>query len=193
MTATRKPSRRTGRPVRVPRTSCRTLDRPSHGAGQRQGQTVGAATLRYKSYALDAQGSVEGLETDNGTLPASDRYHYNPYGELDGPGASDPEAGLSDEAKANPFRFQGHYYDAGIKTYDMQARSYRPDLGQFLSEDRFEAAGLDLSLQADPLTQNRYAFAGGNPVSRIEFDGHFIGYNDQPKYKYHVRDSRFSG
>jgi len=54
----------------------------------------------------------------------------------------------------------------------MQARSYRPDLGQFLSEDRFEAAGLDLFLQADPLTQNRYAFAGGNPVSRVEWDGH---------------------
>jgi RHS repeat-associated protein len=55
----------------------------------------------------------------------------------------------------------------------MQARDYRPDTGRFLTEDRFEQAGVDLELQADPLTQNRYAFAGGNPVSAIEFDGHF--------------------
>ena len=27
-------------------------------------------------------------------------------------------------------------------------------------------------LQADPVTQNRYAFAGGNPVNAVEFDGH---------------------
>jgi RHS repeat-associated protein len=61
----------------------------------------------------------------------------------------------------------------------MQAREYRPDVGRFLSTDRFEGATKDLALQSDPLTQNRYAFAGGNPVSRIEFDGHFPGYNDQ--------------
>ncbi len=29
-----------------------------------------------------------------------------------------------------------------------------------------------MALQADPLTQNRYAFAGGNPVTNVEFDGH---------------------
>ena len=54
----------------------------------------------------------------------------------------------------------------------MQARQYRPDSGTFLSQDRFESAGADLALQSDPLTQNRYAFAGGNPVSSVEFDGH---------------------
>ena len=26
--------------------------------------------------------------------------------------------------------------------------------------------------QSDPLTQNRYAVAGGNPVNRVEWDGH---------------------
>jgi RHS repeat-associated protein len=55
---------------------------------------------------------------------------------------------------------------------DMQARSYRPDIGRFLSADRYQDAQADLELQSDPLTQNRYAFAGGNPVSNIEFDGH---------------------
>jgi RHS repeat-associated protein len=54
----------------------------------------------------------------------------------------------------------------------MQARVYRPDSGRFLSQDRYEAAAGDQALQTDSLTQNRYAFAGGNPVTNVEFDGH---------------------
>jgi hypothetical protein len=30
-------------------------------------------------------------------------------------------------------------------------------------------------LEADPMTQDRYAFLAGNPVNRIEFDGHYTG------------------
>jgi len=56
----------------------------------------------------------------------------------------------------------------------MQARQYRPDIGRFLTQDRFESASGDVRLQSDPLTQNRYAFAGGNPVSRVEWDGHRV-------------------
>jgi hypothetical protein len=56
----------------------------------------------------------------------------------------------------------------------MQARSYRPDVGRFLTEDHYESALRDFQLQADPLTQNRFAFAGGNPVSRVEWDGHCV-------------------
>jgi RHS repeat-associated protein len=62
-------------------------------------------------------------------------------------------------------------YDAGLKTYDMQARVYRPDTGRFLSADRFESALGDFNLQTDHLTQDRYAFAGGNPVNHVEWDG----------------------
>ena len=54
----------------------------------------------------------------------------------------------------------------------MHARQYRPDVGRFLSRDLYASAAGDQALQADPLTQNRYAFAGGNPVTNIEFDGH---------------------
>ncbi len=60
----------------------------------------------------------------------------------------------------------------GDASYGIQAREYRPEIGRFLSQDRFQSAGADLHLQSDPLTQNRYAFAGGNPVSNVEWDGH---------------------
>jgi len=91
----------------------------------------------------------------------------------------DKETDLSDEAKDNPFRFEGFYYDSGLKTYDMRARPYRPDVGRFMTQDRFEASAGDLTLQSDALTQNRYAFAGGNPVNNIEFDGHYASTGDE--------------
>ncbi len=138
----------------------RTFDYDS--ALQRQGQWTSTG---YRSFALDANGSVEGLESPTGELASDDTYVYDPYGELEG-------TALSTEAGASPFRFQGHYSDSAVNTYDMQARSYRPDIGRFLSPDRYEAASGDVALQSDPLTNNRYAFLGGNPVSNVESDGH---------------------
>lgn len=88
-----------------------------------------------------------------------------------GTGGQDSEP-AGEDARANPFRFEGHYYDSAVKTYDMQARPYLPQAGRFLTEDRYESAAGDLSLEADALTQDRYSFAGGNPVNNIEFDGH---------------------
>lgn len=86
---------------------------------------------------------------------------------------ADAEEDLGEAAQENLFRFEGFYYDTGIKSYDMFARSYRPEAAQFLGADRYESAGADLNLQVDPLTQNRYQFAGGNPISNVEFDGHY--------------------
>jgi RHS repeat-associated protein len=54
----------------------------------------------------------------------------------------------------------------------MKARAYLPEIGRFLQEDHYEAALGDQALETDPLTQDRYAFAGGNPTNNIEFDGH---------------------
>jgi len=34
----------------------------------------------------------------------------------------------------------GLLYDSGIKTYDMKARAYRPEVGRFLTQDRYESA-----------------------------------------------------
>jgi RHS repeat-associated protein len=143
---------------------------------------------RVLSYAKDANGSVEALEGEDGSTTGNE-YEYDPYGQLEKKDAdpnapedpNNPTGGqsaedqLGEDAKDNPFRFQGHHYDADSQTYDMRARAYRPEVGRFLTEDRFESAAGDLALQSDEITQNRYAFAGGNPVNRVEFDGHFSG------------------
>jgi RHS repeat-associated protein len=146
--------------------------------GERQGmQKEEGAVFKYSAYAKDANGSVVALEESDGSTLTTKEYEYDPYGELDreAPQASSGdqlELGLDPDAKDNPFRFEGFYYDSGVKTYDMHARHYRPEIGQFLSRDTFASAAGDMALQADPLTQNRYAFAGGNPVTNVEFDGH---------------------
>jgi RHS repeat-associated protein len=151
------------------RVKVKSYDYDSNLWGQGQETKTSAAT-RYRSYAIDANGSVEGLEGPDGELAEQDRYRYDPYGQQE-----TAESGLSADARENPLRFEGFYFDPGPGVYDMHARPYRPEVGRFLTEDRFEAASGDLALLSDPLTNNRYAFAGGNPVNNVEFDGHYSG------------------
>lgn len=125
---------------------------------------------KFRPYEQDAQGSVISVEHapgDAATVPGTDdTYLLDPYG------ATGNEKDLSPQAKENPFRFQGHYLDPSVGTYDMQARAYRPALGRFLTQDRFADPAADLTLQTDPLTNNRYTFTAGNPIGKTEDDGH---------------------
>jgi RHS repeat-associated protein len=132
---------------------------------------AGTSTQLTRTYATDANGNPTGLESSTGAVAPSDRYVYDPYGDLD----ADANAGMSADATTNPLRFNGFDYDSAVKTYDMRARDYRPSTGRFMQSDRYESAGSDLSLVADPLTQNRYDFGGADPVNNVEFDGHIPG------------------
>jgi hypothetical protein len=58
----------------------------------------------------------------------------------------------------------------------MGFRDYNPGLNRFLTRDNYNGALSGLNLGADPFTGNRYAFTGGNPISRIEIDGHCWAY-----------------
>ncbi|EGK14135.1 hypothetical protein HMPREF9374_0394 [Desmospora sp. 8437] len=54
----------------------------------------------------------------------------------------------------------------------MGFRNYSPGLNRFTTRDMYNGAGADMNLGTDQWTMNRYAFAGGNPVSGVELDGH---------------------
>src|SRR5260370_10908650 len=54
----------------------------------------------------------------------------------------------------------------------MGVRRFAAGAGQFLPPDLFYGSMAGLSLSIDPLTQNRYDLAGGNPISFGEWDGH---------------------
>jgi hypothetical protein len=50
-------------------------------------------------------------------------------------------------------------------------RRYDPSTTRFSTADSYVSGGLDLGLALDPLTGNRYLFAGANPVAFYD-DGH---------------------
>jgi hypothetical protein len=56
----------------------------------------------------------------------------------------------------------------------MGVRRFGPDTSHFLTPDFFYGSLADLSLSIDPLTDNRYDLAGGNPISFKEWDGHMV-------------------
>jgi RHS repeat-associated protein len=137
--------------------------------GQRIGLTAkpSAGNAQHYTYGYDPHGSVSLLVADDGSVTAS--YGYTAYGATDpaltdGPGtAAQP---------LNPYRYEGKRLDSGSGTLDMGARRYSPTDGRFLQQDLYFGSLADLSLSTDPLTGNRYALAGGNPLGFIEFDGH---------------------
>jgi RHS repeat-associated protein len=140
--------------------------------GERTGLTAstpGAPTERF-SYGHDTQGSVSLLVGQAGAARAS--YGYKAYGE------SDSALTAGDTNARNPlnsYRYTDKRLDPASGTLDMGARRFSPDAGRFLQLDQYHDALADLDLTTDALTGNRYALAGGNPISFVEVDGHFLG------------------
>jgi RHS repeat-associated protein len=125
-------------------------------------------------YGYSPHTDVETLTSETGDTRAT--YGYTAYGRddtesftgIDKPDAQDPTA-----EPYNPYRFNAKRFDPATGDYDMGFRDYDPGLNRFLSRDMYNGALSDLNLQLDPWNSNRYAFAGGNPISIVEFDGHF--------------------
>ena len=127
---------------------------------------VAQAPTTY-TYGYDTHGSTSQLLDPNGATKAS--YGYRAYGDAD----TDLTKGDTDAVNPfNPFRYSAKRTDTGSKTIDMGARRFGPDIGRFLNQDVFHGALANLGLSTDPLTNNRYALAAGNPISYIEWDGH---------------------
>ena len=83
-----------------------------------------------------------------------------PYGEL----AS--HNGTSE----NSFLFTGEQRDTETNNYYLRARYYSPNIARFLSYDSYNGKVIN------PLSQNHYLYAGGNPVMYVDPSGHFFGF-----------------
>nr|WP_308082110.1 DNRLRE domain-containing protein [Streptomyces sp. NK15101] len=130
----------------------------------------------YSQYLYHPKGDVEAVTKEDGNARAT--YGYTAYGSDDESkftGADKPDAANPDKESYNEYRFNAHRYDDGSGTYDMGFRNYSPGLNRFLTRDMYGGALDDMSLATDPYTGNRYAFAGGNPISFVELDGHLFG------------------
>ena len=121
------------------------------------------------SYGYNVHGSVSQLVDPSGGVKAS--YGYKPCGSPDSPltrGDTDQKSPL------NPFRYEAKHFDSGSSSYNTGARQYSADSNHFLTADVYHGALANLGLSGDLLTQDRYALAGGNPLSFIEWDGHML-------------------
>ncbi len=136
----------------------------------------GQGSSKDYTYAFDVHGDVSLLVDEGNGIP-KESYGYDPYGDTDsqltqGQGSND------DKGPFNPYRYASKRLDSGSQSYDMGARRFGPDVAHFLQTDLFQGALSNLTLSLDPLTQNRFAIASGNPVDYVEWDGHIVHRDD---------------
>jgi RHS repeat-associated protein len=132
-------------------------------------------------YGYNPHTDVETLTKDSGDTRAT--YGYTAYGKDDEQsftGVDKPEAQQPGKQPYNFYRYNGKRFDVASGSYDMGFRDYNPGLNRFLTRDSYNGALADMHLGADAFTGNRYAFTSGNPISRIEADGHRP--EDEPGY-----------
>ncbi|MCW6009392.1 hypothetical protein K1W54_33340 [Micromonospora sp. CPCC 205371] len=135
----------------------------SHGDGGDEDAYVG----------YNARGDVESLTGADGNPLAT--YGYTAYGSDDPTGysgADQPDQQGTAAQPYNSYRFNAKRFDTASGTYDMGFRDYSPAQSRFLSLDSLNGALSDLGMGMSPLTSNRYAFGGGNPIGQVEIDGH---------------------
>ncbi|MDR2985332.1 MAG: hypothetical protein LBV34_10880, partial [Nocardiopsaceae bacterium] len=121
------------------------------------------------SYGVNVHDSVDLLVNPSGNVSAS--YGYQPYGQAD---TTLTQGDTNTTSPLNPVRFEQKRLDSGSQSYNTGARNYSPAGDHFLTPDYFHGALADLQLSTDPLTQDRYALTGGNPVSFIDWSGHML-------------------
>ncbi|MEU8527092.1 DNRLRE domain-containing protein [Streptomyces sp. NPDC048629] len=166
-------------------------------------------TTEDSYYGYNSHTDVETLTGNDGTTRAT--YGYTAYGKDDTSeftGIDKPDTADPNKEAYNPYRFNAKRWDAQSGTYDMGFRDYSPGLNRFTSRDMYNGALADMRLGSDPMTGNRYAFTGGNPVSFVELDGHCYpaatcygggdssgtssgssGSSECDQYGYHVKDA----
>ena len=96
----------------------------------------------------------------------TDAVRYDPYGEI----SASVSSGLP-----SPWGYQGRLQLADASDtslFDFGFRAYAPDLGLFTSPD--DVAGSALN----PVTFARYLYAGANPETLVDPDGHCMRYED---------------
>lgn len=118
------------------------------------------------------------LQDPPGTIPVSISWlGTDPHGDvvysmgadrnLKGMQSYDPWGALRDDVGEKPhLGFQSDHADSDIGVVDMGARYYLPELGRFITQDTYTGVA------GAPLTQNRYAYGLGDPVSMVDPTGH---------------------
>ncbi len=115
------------------------------------------------NYGADWQGHITATTGADGTITSS--YSYDPWGKEIG----------STGAAYNPFRYAGTYHDTVTGLYQMGARYYQPEIGQFTQKDPLPSQ----------MFKQAYGYTNGNPVNASDPSGlQMTGCFDAPHYAY---------
>ncbi|MEU4395899.1 RHS repeat-associated core domain-containing protein [Kribbella sp. NPDC023855] len=135
---------------------------------------INTTTSKKSFYGTNPHSDVGTLTDSTGQTTST--YRYTAYGQTDKTGTTGEDAitgvPAQDADVVNPYRFNSKRINGATGTYDMGFREYNPSLNRFLSRDMYAGALKDMTLGSGPWNTNRYMFGGGNPISRIELDGH---------------------
>ena len=115
-------------------------------------QRIIGGSLSFYSY--DGHGSVRQL-TD-ATASITDTYTYDAFGNLISHTGTTP----------NDYLYSGEQFDANLGFYYLRARYMNPANGRFWTMDSYEGG------RYDPTSLHKYVYAGGNPVNKIDPNGH---------------------
>ncbi len=107
-------------------------------------------------YLLDGNGDVRALANEAGNV--TDTYRFDAFGiKL-----------IQTGNTKNPYGYRSEETDELTGFVYLRARYMNPATGTFISEDTFGG------VLSSPITLNRYAYAGQNPVSYMDPSGHFF-------------------
>jgi len=122
-------------------------------------QSHSSSLLSYgiHNYITDVFCSTREHIDNSGVL--TDSYAYTHYGKII----------CYKRSFENSYLFTGKQRDNETGNYYLRARYYSPSMARFLSRDSYDGT------PADPLSQNRYLYARGNPVVYVDPSGHFFG------------------
>ncbi len=123
------------------------------GLQQVSQRSAGVATFAH----VDGTGSVR-LLTDTAGTPVA-RRDFDVFGM--------PRAGTGTAASA--YQYAGEYRDETLGMQYHRARWYQPELGRFASMDVVDG------VKKQPVTQNKYVYAGNNPVANSDPSGALSG------------------
>ncbi|HEU5002704.1 MAG TPA: hypothetical protein VFW71_07995 [Actinomycetota bacterium] len=125
-------------------------------------QTTANGPGTWSSFVTDPHDNDAALVDTSGHVVAA--YAYDVLGNL----VSQTAASGSSSTWASRLKFQMAPEDPKLGVYTLGPRLLDPTVGRFTSADNWVASEADLALQTDPLTGNRYLYAGANPAGMID-------------------------
>ena len=126
----------------------------TYDANGRPATVIHNGTLYY--YVTNLQGDVTQILDAEGYIISY--YAYDAWGNtvvsMDTP-----------IAILNPLRYRGYVYDTETSLYYLQSRYYNPEMGRFISADKFVSAGQGF------VGNNMFAYCLNNPVNFVDING----------------------